>query len=322
MIKTPKFWFKKNLLSLTLLPISLIYYTIFQINKIITKTYKIKKKVICIGNLTAGGSGKTPLSIAIGKILKEMGIEFVYLSRGYGGDNKNILELSKNNNYDPKITGDEPLILKKIATTYICKNRLKAAKEIDKKNEFSTIVLDDGYQNNSLYKNLNILVIDGSYGFGNHLLLPAGPLRQTIKSGLKVANLVVVIGDIKDSLSKILPQNKLIKSKIIIKNIQNYQNKKFLAFCGIGYPKKFFDLLTKNQVLLENTIEFPDHYKYENHDLENIIEIANKKNLKIVTTEKDWVKLDKKYQDIIDFIEIDLIFENPHLLKNKIFSIY
>lgn len=322
MIKTPKFWLKTSLISLILSPFSLIYWIVFIIKKKLTKEHKISKKIICIGNLTAGGSGKTPTAIAIGKILKNLQIDFAYLSRGYGGSNRNVMKLIKEEDYESELTGDEPLILKNSANTYISKNRVNGAIFIDKNDDCLAIILDDGYQNNSLHKDFNILVIDGKYGFGNRFLLPAGPLRQDIKSGLKQADLIITIGEINNNLLKILPKNKVIESNVIIRNIENYQNQNFLAFCGIGYPQKFFDLLIKNKINLIKKIEYPDHYQYKIEDLDKIYDIAKKNNLAIITTEKDWIKFPNSYQEKIKFLEIELIFSDPQLIEKKILSIF
>ena len=131
-MKTPKFWQKRSITSLILYPISLIYQIAFAIKTSLYSGKKINKKVICIGNLTFGGSGKTPAAIAIGKILKEMSVDFVYLTRGYKGKAKDIMTLSCNQEYNPELTGDEPLILKEIAPTIISKNRLLGGQKIEK----------------------------------------------------------------------------------------------------------------------------------------------------------------------------------------------
>ena len=187
-IKTPKFWTKKNLFSLSLLPLSLIYFLGFSLVKFFVKTKKISKPVICVGNLIAGGSGKTPTVIALGKILHKMNVKFAFLSRGYMGDGSKFLLLKKDHENKSSQVGDEPLLLLETAPTFVAKNRFFAAREIERMNKFSTIVLDDGMQSNSLHHDFTVLVIDGKIGFGNEFLIPAGPMRQTLKSGLKEAN--------------------------------------------------------------------------------------------------------------------------------------
>lgn len=316
-MKTPRFWQNKNYLSLLLWPLSIIYLAAFIIKSKLTKTLKISKKVICVGNLTMGGSGKTPTALAIGQILQEMKIDFAYLTRGYKGRNKEILFLDKYQQYDSTITGDEPLLLKELAPTIISKKRAKGALEIDKNKQLQAVILDDGMQNNSLHKDLTILVIDNSLLFGNNMIFPSGPLRQSIKSGLKEADLIVSIGNQLKTYPN-LPHDKIVKACIVCKNAKDFNNHELLAFCGIAYPQKFFNLLKDNNLNVVDNISFPDHFKYSDKDLQKICQISYKKNLRLITTKKDWIKFPKKYQDKIEYLDIELIFDKPKLVKNKL----
>ena len=153
-LKTPSFWKKITLLSIILIPFSLIYLGLFHLKNLFKKTHKISKPVICIGNLIAGGSGKTPVAMAIGKILQESSTRFAYLSRGYRGSNVEFLRVEKGSKEDAKKVGDEPLLLAQIATTFVTKERVFGAKKICKMSEFKAIILDDGMQNNSLHNHL------------------------------------------------------------------------------------------------------------------------------------------------------------------------
>ncbi len=317
-MKTPRFWQRKSFVSILLIPFSAIYYSIFLIKNLLIKPIKLNKKIICIGNLTAGGSGKTPTAIALGKIMQDMSIDFNYLSRGYNGSNKKLITLYKNQQYNPDLTGDEPLLLKEIAPTIICKNRLKAAKQIARNKNLKAIILDDGMQNKSLAKDFTILVIDTKIKFGNNMIFPAGPLRQTINSGINQADLIVVIGDKLDQTLDYLPDSKTTYAKINITNLNRFKDKKLLAFCGLAYPQKFFDLLHKNKLNIVKKIEFEDHFKYKQKDLEKILDFCQKNSLTPITTKKDWVKFSKKYQDKINYLDIELVFNNDQIVRKKI----
>jgi len=318
MLKTPKFWTEKNLISVALLPLSLIYFIGFFLVKFFTKTEKISKPVICIGNLIAGGSGKTPTAIAIGRILHEMSESFAFLSRGYMSDGSKFLLLSKYENHDAKKVGDEPLLLLGTATTFVSTDRLFGAKQIDTMEKFKMIVLDDGMQNNSLYRDFTIMVVDGSVGFGNGFLIPAGPMRETLHNGLKKADLVVVIGDAEEKLLKKLAGKKIIRAKIIPKNMEKFSGKKLIAFCGLAYPQKFFSFLEKSGLEVIETRGFPDHYLYEGSDLADLCKIAGEKNATLVTTRKDWVKFPHVFQEQISYLDIDLEFENKEFIKDEL----
>ncbi len=314
LLKTPKFWTEKNLISVSLLPLSLIYFFGTFLVKIFTKTEKISKPVICVGNLIAGGSGKTPTAIANGKILQEMSVNFAFLSRGYMGDGLAFLMLKKHEKNNVKEVGDEPLLLLDTGPTFVAKNRLFGAKQIDVIKNFDLILLDDGMQNSSLHHDLTILVVDGKIGFGNEFLIPAGPMRETLQTGLKKADLVVVIGAATGELLQKLTGKKIVRAKIIPTNLQKFLGKKLIAFCGLAYPQKFFSFLSDCGLEVSDSLSFADHHHYEISELENLCKIAEEKNSTLVTTKKDWVKFPESFQKKISYLDIELEFENKEIV--------
>lgn len=315
-LKTPKFWTKKNLISYALLPTSFIYFVADFLIKFFTRSHKISKPVICIGNLISGGSGKTPTAIAVGKILRQIApkdFEFAFLSRGYMGDGAKFVALQEGKHIAENV-GDEPLLLTETAPTFVAKNRLFGALQIENINKIKAIILDDGMQNNALHKDLKIVVVDGKIGFGNEFLIPAGPMRETISSGLKKSDLVVLIGEAEENLEKKLSGKKIVRAKIVAKNSAEFSQQKLMAFCGLAYPQKFFTFLKKSglEVVVEKS--FPDHYFYQYSDLEELYESASKQSLKLVTTKKDWIKFSPDFQKKISYLDIELEFLNPELL--------
>lgn len=325
MLKTPKFWQKKNLTVFLLLIFSAIYWLVFNFNKLQQKIFSKKAKIpiICVGNIIAGGSGKTPIAIAIGKILQKNKINFAYLSRGYLGKFNELQTLDENSNFND--VGDEALLLKEIAPTFVAKKRVFAACKISDDYDFQALILDDGMQNFSLQKDLTIMVIDGKIQFGNKFLIPAGPLRQSILSGLKISDLIVVIGKIDENLRKILQkqieENKVFQAEIKSKNLDKFQNQKLFAFCGIAYPEKFFSYLQENGCEIVERKVFGDHYSYNNQDLKNLVEKANEINAKLITTKKDWIKFNSFYKEKIDFLEIEVEFLEEEKITSKILKI-
>ncbi len=318
MLKTPKFWTEKNLIAYALLPLSWIYFIGFHVKKYFTKTTKISKPVICVGNLIAGGSGKTPTAIAIGKILHEMAQEFCYLSRGYMSDGSKFLLLRKFDNNKAEQVGDEPLLLIETAPTFVSQNRLFGALQVEKMTEFKLVVLDDGMQNESLHRDFTILVVDGKIGFGNGFLIPAGPMRETLGTGLKKADLVVIIGEPEADLLKKLEGKIIIKSKVIPTNLDKFFGKKLIAFCGLAYPKKFFSFLRDEGFDVIETYDFPDHYLYKNKDLKMLCRMAEEKNATLITTRKDWVKFSPAYQQKILHLDVMLDLENKELIREML----
>jgi tetraacyldisaccharide 4'-kinase len=321
MLKTPKFWTQKSLISLMLLPLSALYFVGFMIAKMTSRPQKISKPIICVGNIIAGGSGKTPTAIALGKILNQMGVKFAYLSRGYMNDGSKFLMLQKHDNLKAEQTGDEPLLLLETAPTFVAKDRVFGAKQIESMTQFEAIVLDDGMQSNKIVRDYTIMVVDGKIGFGNGLLIPAGPMRETVSQGLRKADLIVTIGEENHELSKRFLGKKVVNGQIKITNFEIFREKKLIAFCGLAYPQKFFDLIKKSDLELIEELSFADHHRYKIDQLNSLLKTAEQKNAQLVTTKKDWVKFPKKYQQKIPYLDIELRFDNEILLKNELAKI-
>ena len=321
MLKTPKFWYECNIQSkirsIILFPISILWIFFSRFKSSTTKVYKSKLKVICIGNLTVGGTGKTPYAIYTFKILKELGYNPVFLTRGYGGTYKGPVEVKKFHRF--RDVGDEPLLLSKIGTTIISKNRCLGAKFIEKhKKKFDVIIMDDGLQNNQLNQDIKFLLIDKYLKFGNQFCLPAGPLRQPIDIGIKGIDRIVLTGNNKINDINFFKNYNIptIEPEIKIMNLPKIKNEKLLAFCGLANPNKFYQTLHENGYIIAFTKSFPDHYSYNFQDINNLILKASKQNLKLITTEKDYVKINKYYKLIhVLSIEMHLNEEDKSQLK-------
>ena len=316
MINTPEFWYKKDLISrfktLLLLPFSIIWILLSLIKKNFAKRYKSHLKVICIGNLSIGGTGKTPFSIQTYKILEILGYKPVFLTRGYRGLTKGPILVNKSHNH--KDVGDEALLLSKVGTTIVSSNRCVGAKYIENlKKNYDVIIMDDGLQNYQLEQDIKLLLIDKKLLFGNGYCIPAGPLRQTITQGLKKIDAIIFTGDgdIKDINLNFINNIQNFDTKLEIKNTFKTKQNNFLAFCALGNPIKFFNTLKKNNFKIVLTKSFPDHYEYKNKDINTLREDADNRNLKLITTEKDYVKIDDKENEIsvlpieINFSEAD-----------------
>ncbi len=310
MFKTPEFWYKNNNISKVLIillyPFSILWALIDEFKSYFSKTYKSKLKVVCIGNLTVGGTGKTPFSIYTYKLLKNLGYNPVFLTRGYGGLKKGPLVV--NNSHHFQDVGDESVLLSKVGTTVVSRNRYLGAKFIEKhKNKFNVIIMDDGLQNYQLKQDIKFLLVDKQLKLGNGYCLPAGPLRQSIKRGLTNIDKVILTGESnknkKDSSTYFnIP---VIQSNIKTTSVIKIKQKKVLAFCGLANPNKFFDTLKKNGYKISYTRVFPDHYAYKKSDINNLIFDANSRNLKLITTEKDYVKISEN-KNHIHFLPIEL----------------
>ena len=323
MINTPEFWYKKDLISrfktLLLLPFSIIWILLSSIKKNFAKRYKSHLKVICIGNLSIGGTGKTPFSIQTYKILEILGYKPVFLTRGYRGLTKGPILVNKSHNH--KDVGDEALLLSKVGTTIVSSNRCIGAKYIENlKKNYDVIIMDDGLQNYQLEQDIKLLLIDKKLLFGNGYCIPAGPLRQTITQGLKKIDAIIFTGDgdTKDINLNFINNIQNFDTKLEIKNNFKTKQNNFLAFCALGNPIKFFNTLKKNNFKIVLTKSFPDHYEYKNKDINTLKEEADNRNLKLITTEKDYVKIDDKENEI-SVLPIEINFSKADGNKFKSF---
>ncbi len=320
---TPNFWHKKeSLLSKSLVPISQIWKICAYLKNKSSNTTTMQIPVIKVGNVVAGGAGKTPTAISIAKRLINLKMNVHLISKGYKGS---IRITTKVNNLLHKFNdvGDEALLLSKIAPTWIGKDRISSIKAAQ--NEGAEIViLDDGLQDYSIKGGLNILVFNGSQGIGNGRIIPAGLLREPLSWALKNTHLAIIVEKDKKGIKKILPSSlPILEAKILIDASvhKKLQNKSVMAFCGIGYPQKFYDFLKQMGCHISSWKPFPDHYIYSEKNIENLINESINLNSLLVTTQKDYIKIAKKYQNKIFSFSIDMEFSDYATLDSMLYSI-
>ena len=304
----PKFWNVKNsLLSLMLLPISYLIEIIIFLKKNFQKEIKFNLKIICIGNIYIGGTGKTPLAVLIGKeLLKEK--KKIAIVRKFYKSHADEHKYLKENFKD--------LILKK--------NRVLAVSEAEKMG-FDTAILDDGFQDYKIKKDVNIICFNQNQLIGNGMVIPSGPLRESL-GALEDAQVVIINGE--KSLEfeqKILQYNKnlnIFYSNYYPVNSNEFKKKKLLAVAGIANPKNFFDLLLKEGLEIKKKMIFPDHYQFKKSEIVNIVKYAEERNLQIVMTEKDYFKIKKFNLNEIKYLKIILKIENCEKLIKLVSDIY
>ncbi len=308
MFRTPDFWKRKGILSYLLLPIAKIYYAISWLHQKFTTTKKVSRPVICVGNVVLGGAGKTPVVIAISKILKDLGYQPHIISRGYGAVIRQVTKVDpKKHNY--LNVGDEPLLLSKTAPTWVSTDRHQSI-HLAIKEGADILILDDGLQNKSIYKDLNILVIDSLQGFGNSLLFPSGPLREPLNQALKNSHLIVVIGDHDIPIKTTIPK---VHAKFDITSDIPHQS--VVAFAGLGYPEKFLYTLEHHGFHVFEFLKYPDHHPYTIAQMNKLFKIAQSYGARLITTEKDFTRIPEQYQKDILFLKIELCFDDPILIK-------
>jgi len=306
----PKFWQKKStfasIIPDLLIPFSVVYYSIVLFRNRRIKPEKLSIPVICAGNLTVGGAGKTPLALKIAQEIKKLSQKKIaFISRGYGGNNQEPLQVDPASHSATDV-GDEPLLLARIAETWVGKDRLQTAKAAIE-NGAKILIMDDGLQNHAIIKDLSFAAVDGGFGLGNALVIPAGPLREPLMKGLKRTDAVIFIGDDKnDELPFLSRYARAIRATLQPTDAKNLKGKKAIAFAGIGRPEKFFETLENIGIQLIDKIAFPDHRFYRRVELIELAARAEKLDCILITTEKDHVRLPANFQEKILALPVQL----------------
>ncbi len=311
-----KFWSKKTFLNYILLPLSFLYYLAHLINfHVFQRPKNVRPMVVCVGNAILGGAGKTPFAITLAKKIMAMELPVAFITRGYGSiaSKKSVATFVNASIHSPSDVGDEALLLARTAPTYVASNRYVAAKAAEDDGA-KVIIMDDGLQNNTLYKNYNFLILDENYGLGNGYPLPAGPLREYCKSVYSRADTAVLITQSSKTSSKLKHDIRAV----IVAAGRVGDDKSYLAFCGIAHPAKFFKTLKIAGFNVSKTKIFDDHYAYSESDIQDLIKESESKGLRLITTEKDFVKIDPKYHNKVVILPIKLQFEIPEKLMHRL----
>ncbi len=289
----PRFWQSKtHPVSLAILPASYLYAGLEALNRRFTHAQHPGKPVICVGNLTAGGAGKTPTVQWLTKWLTQENRRPAVLSRGFGGSLKGPLRVEPTQHSAAQV-GDEPLMLADTCAVYICADRHQSLR-LAAQDGHTVMVKDDGFQNPSMTHHFNLIVIDGATGIGNGRLLPAGPLRQPLSIALKKLDALLVIGE--PSHSSLEPLMKSVKAmgKPVFRGEIKPQsakpkksNARVHAFCGIAKPEKFIASLREHGYDVAQVSSFGDHHAFTEAEAERLLA----SDLKLITTQKDMARL-------------------------------
>lgn len=301
-MKTPWWFLHKTPIAFLLVPVSWIYYGVSRMVYFMRgfRAYKSRRPVICVGNILAGGVGKTPIVRAIANLIGAPVVMRGYKKSAHTGN-----------------AGDEALMLARCGLQVHTGNRMAAIKLLNRQvDEDGPIVMDDGFQNPRIAKDISILVFDAGLGYGNGFLLPAGPLREPRRAAAK-ADAIIVIKNPRAKKNFKLPDTVPVFYATNTTMSPYDDAERVFAFAGIGYPKKFFRALGKSVVGRRG---FPDHWQYTDEDIEKLFMAAEKKNAVLLTTEKDWVRLPEYARNKIKYARLDTTIENGFFdwLKEKI----
>ena len=322
--KAPKFWVQAHHpLSFILAPLGFLYGLGVQARFALTKPYRSTLPVICIGNFTVGGGGKTPLALEVADLLIKAGYKPVFLTRGYGGRIKGPHLVDAKNDSAADV-GDEPLLLARTASVIVCADRAQGARFIERL-DTDVIIMDDGFQNPTLYKNLSLLVVDQATGFGNGRIFPAGPLRAGLGFQMVKAGTLALVG--KRGGSPEIEQR--FRGAVFYLELKARGDVGWLretrvsAVSGIANPGKFYASLEKLAARIVQKHEFPDHHMFCEKEAATILQAAARDELPIVMTQKDWVRLPQtgergRLRDMARVLHVRMTIDQPRKLLSQL----
>jgi len=313
-MRAPEFWDRPTpaLAALLLAPLAWVYGRIVAARVARPPDWRAPVPVVCVGNVVAGGAGKTPVVLDVGQRLAARGLDVHFLTRGYGGRTRGPLRADPDRHEAAEV-GDEPLLLARARPTWVAADRAAGARAaVDAGAQI--LVMDDGFQNPSLHKDLSLLVIDGGYGIGNGRVIPAGPLREPLAAGLRRAGAVVMLGQDIAGLESKLAGRSVLRAEVVPEDGQRLAGRSVLAFAGIARPRKFFATLKSLGCRLAETRGFPDHHPYREGEVDALLARADELGAVAVTTAKDAMRLPPDHRPRIEVLEVGLRWHDESAL--------
>jgi tetraacyldisaccharide 4'-kinase len=313
-MKTPRFWYprrgvsKTSLSSDLLVPFSGVFKAGTCIRRAFAKPHHARVPIICIGNVVAGGAGKTPTALALARILKDHGQKPIFVTRGYGG--RGDLVYVDPSHHTAEDVGDEALLLAKSSPTWAGRDRIQAVRQAE--THGTLIIMDDGLQNPSVVSTVSLLVVDGDMGIGNGRIIPAGPLRESFDEALNRVAALIIVGD-RDR------QNLAAHAHVPVFRARLEPNLppgfsasgKFIAFAGIARPEKLYMTARGLGLNIVSTVDFPDHHPFSASDIAALRQKAKDIGAQLLTTEKDEVRLPADFRAEVQVLPIQLVFDDP-----------
>src|SRR6516164_221217 len=310
----PVFWREPpGFLASLLSPVGAVYDTAGRLRRTMSRSYRATVPVVCVGNLVAGGAGKTPVALALATWLMERGVPVHVVTRGYGGRLRGPVRVDPTC-HDAVAVGDEALLLATRAPCWVARDRAAGVRAAVA-GDAGAILLDDGLQNPTVAKTLGLIVVDGGYGFGNGRVIPGGPLRENLRRGLARADAVVLLAAQGDAngTEGVPPGCRVpvLNAVLAPVNGERLAGMRLLAFAGIGRPEKFFAALRALSTSLVSTRAFPDHHPFRVPELEALRRDAELLGARLITTAKDIVRVPSAQQAGIEVLHVEVRWSDP-----------
>lgn len=320
--EAPPFWWDRpDWRAYALWPLSLLYGAVAGRRMRNAAREKVGAPVLCVGNFTVGGTGKTPVAIALAKRARQMGLKPGFLSRGHGGSfgEPHVVDARHDS---ARHVGDEPLLLAAHAPVAVTPNRAAGARLLIEKHGCDFLIMDDGFQSARIHIDYALMVIDARYGLGNGHVIPGGPLRARLYDQLLFTDAVLKMGE--GSAADALVRRAARSGKPIFeahtqpRGAEAITGRRLLAFAGIGHPEKFFSSVAEAGGDVVDKRPFPDHHFYAEDELADLSSAADKADLGLITTAKDAVRLRtdasaSRFLDTLSVLEIDAVFDSDHM---------
>ncbi|MCA8889452.1 MAG: tetraacyldisaccharide 4'-kinase [Parvularculaceae bacterium] len=319
MIGEPWFWRERSIaasvMSTTLSPLSAIYDFTQQTRAAFTTPKTVSAPIVCVGNATLGGVGKTPFCIFLAGLLFDRGVRPHFATRGYGGASSGPLEVKNNTAAE---VGDEALLLADTAPTWIARNRHAGAR--DAANGADIVILDDGFQNPTIAKDCSILLIKAGAQDANQKIFPAGPYREPIQRAIGRADIVVQVGgQVGGQESNFEAPDKPVfhaASNFVI----DLEPQRVVAFCGVGNPHRFFTMLSENGFDVVGAVSFPDHHAFSAREIDQLQRLAKRRGARLACTRKDIVRFDQTDAEGIGVADLSISVDRPDELARKVLT--
>lgn len=320
-MRAPEFWRSDGALSRLLLPLSLAFGAAARLRRALVKPWQASVPIVVVGNLVAGGAGKTPVAISLAIEIRRRGHRVHCLTRGYGGRLVGPVRVDPARHTAADV-GDEALLLAQHAPCLVAADRALGAR-MAAGDGAEIIVLDDGFQNPALAVDLALVVVDGAYGFGNGRVMPAGPLREPIADGLARADALVLMGQdeagVLPLIEAVRPSLPVLRARLLPgPEGDGFAGRRVLAFAGIGRPEKFFRMLADLRADLVGRESFPDHHRYTPDEIMRLVERANQLKAAAVTTAKDAQRLPPEARTMVEVLTVGVGWRDPVALERLI----